>query len=344
MDLSKELPAKARRKSKVTIKDVAAMAGVSRATVSRVINGTAGVAPEKVAAVRTAIKKTNFQISVSARNLAKGKSEALAVILTEPINELLTDPTFATIFQGILDALTPTPITPILLSASTERELKKSLHLFQRGAADAIIHLSPYTDDTLLYELAATEIPVVLCGQSDFPAVKTFSVIYADDHAAAKTAGDYLLARGTRRAQAILGPENNPATTNRLAGYRESLADCLSEQIIYGDWTKSSGYFAMSALIHEGLDFDTLIAGNDRIAAGALVAAQEAGLQVPKDLKILGFDDHKIARETTPQISTVHQPFYQQGAHAVRLAEEMIDGHPARTEILQTHIIERETT
>lgn len=329
---------------KTTINDVARIAGVSSATVSRVINGTASVRPQKIQAVQKAIKTTGFQISTAAQNLARGKSNAYAVVLTEPINELLTDPTFAAIFQGVLQELSQTSVTPLLLLSSTHMEQEKTLRLFERKAADAIIHLSPYTDDLFLEELATLNLPVVLCGKPRKLAPSQFSMIYADDKIATMQAGKFLISKGSQKILAILGPENNPATIDRLDGYKAVLGSMLLPSVFYGSWATSHGYTAAKQAFRQGLTFDTVVAGNDRIAAGVLAAAQEINLNIPKDLKILGFDNHPIAIESIPQISTISSPFYEQGTQAVKLAQELTEGGSPKTQLLETTIIDRETT
>ncbi|HEY0189366.1 MAG TPA: LacI family DNA-binding transcriptional regulator [Cellulomonas sp.] len=334
-----------KRRTKVTIADVAELAGVSRATVSRVLNSTVPVAPDKARAVHEAVASTGFLASTSARQLATGRAESVAVLLTEPVDELFADPTFVVIFKGILDGLTPTPLTPALFTMATEREREKSLRRFQRGAADALIHLSPYTDDGLLPRLRDLALPVVLCGQTQRQEryEDVFSTVYSDDAVGAALAADYLIERGARRIRAVMGPAENPATTDRLRGYRQVLGDRLDPDVRFGPWDEESGRQATADLCTADPGFDTVICGNDRIARGALQALAAAGRRVPQDVRVVGFDDHPVAATTTPTITSVHQPFHEQGVRAVEVAVEMIEGAPPRTEVLAMHVVARQS-
>lgn len=334
-----------KRRPKVTIRDVAELAGVSRATVSRVLNGTVAVAPDKAEAVHEAVRVTGFLASTSARQLATGRAESLAVILTEPVDELFADPTFITVFKGILDGLTPTPVTPALFTMATGREREKSLLRFQRGVADALVHLSPYTDDGLLAELADLGLPVVLCGQTQSLDrwAEVFSTVYSDDAVGAGLAARYLVDRGIGHVRAVMGPADNPATTDRLRGYRQVLGDRLDPDVRFGPWDEESGRQIVADLCADGAGFDTLVCGNDRIARGALWALVDRGIRVPEDVRVVGFDDHPVAATASPTITSVHQPFHQQGVRAVQIAAEMVEGAPPRTEVLDMHVVARES-
>ena len=333
------------RPKKVTIRDVAAHAGVSHMTVSRVLNGAATVTAEREQAVRRAIAETGFTASASARQLATGTAEAYAVVLTEPIDELLTDPTYASVLKGITDGLASTPVVPVLFTMATSEERSKGLRLFKRGTVDAVIHISPYVDDGMLDELQAAHIPVVLCGQLDGRRYEgVFSSVYSDDVLGSTLAAEHLLERGATRIAAIMGPADNPATPDRVEGLRRVLGDRLLPQISYVDWDTPAGYSAGVELAESGVAFDAVACGNDRIAVGVLQALREHKLRVPEDVLVIGFDDHPVAAMSTPTLSTVHQHFRRQGETAVDLAAEMVAGGAPRTVLLSPEVIEREST
>lgn len=332
------------RTKKVTIRDVAAHAGVSHMTVSRVLNGAPTVTPEREQAVRRAIAETGFTASSSARQLATGTAEAYAVVLTEPVDELLTDPTYASVLKGITDGLAPTPVVPVLFTMATAQERTKGLRMFKRGSVDAVIHISPYVDDGMLDELHEASIPVVLCGQLDGRRYEgIFSSVYSDDVLGSSLAAEHLLARGATRVAAVMGPADNPATPDRVEGLRTVLSDRL-QHVAYGDWDTPAGYSAGIELAASGVAFDAVACGNDRIAVGVLQALREHRLRVPEDVLVIGFDDHPVAAMSTPRLTTVHQHFWQQGKTAVALAAEMVAGGAPRTVLLPPELIEREST
>lgn len=333
------------RPKRVTIRDVAEHAGVSHMTVSRVLNGSTTVTSERARAVREAITQTGFIASASARQLATGTAEAYAVVLTEPLDELLTDPTYASVLKGIADALASTAVVPILFTMATSEERAKGLRLFRRGTVDAVIHISPYVDDGLLDALEAAQIPVVLCGQLDgHRYAGTFASVYSDDVLGASLAAEHLLAHDATRVAAIMGPADNPATPDRLEGLRRTLGDRLLPHVSYVDWDTPAGYRAGIELATSGQSFDAVACGNDRIAVGVMQALHEQGLRVPADVKVIGFDDHPVADMATPRLTTVHQHFRRQGEVAVMLAAEMVSGGSPRTVVLTPEVIEREST
>lgn len=332
------------RSKKVTIRDVAARAGVSHMTVSRVLNGAATVTPERKQAVLRAIAETGFTASASARQLATGTAEAYAVVLTEPLDELLTDPTFASVLKGITDGMASTPVVPVLFTMATSEERSKGLRMFKRGTVDAVIHISPYVDDGMLDELKEAQIPVVLCGQLDGRRYEgVFSSVYSDDILGSSLAAEHLLARGATRVAAIMGPADNPATPDRVEGLRRVLGDHLLPHIAYVDWDTPAGYAAGVDLVTSGVAFDAVACGNDRIAVGVLQALREHQLRVPEDVLVIGFDDHPVAAMSTPTLTTVHQHFRQQGEISVSLAAEMVAGGAPRTVLLSPEVIVRES-
>ena len=328
----------------ITIRDVAAIAGVSPATVSRVINGTAGVSPQRQAKVLDAIERTGFQVSMSAQRLATGRAESIAVVLTEPVDELLADPTYASVFRGILDGLTPTPYTPLLLMASTPAEQRKTTRLLSQGVADAIIHLSPYTVDSLLQEVSLQGTPLVLCGRPEKTnGLGPHSMVYSDDVRSARAAGRYLKANGMNNVLALMGPKNNPASRDRYLGYSSALGQGLGGITYVADWSEEAGYREMARLLADGSRWDAVAAGNDRIAIGAIQALQEIGLNVPGDVRVVGFDDHAVAEDASVPLTTVRHPFREEGRVAVELALEAADGSAPRIIELPTELVVRES-
>ncbi|OIV35622.1 LacI family transcriptional regulator [Mangrovactinospora gilvigrisea] len=329
----------------VTIADVAREAGVSRATVSRAINDSDLVTAETKRTVEEAIARTGFVMNARGRALATGRAETVGVLVTEPLDELFDDPTYGRVLRGIAEGLTGSGFLPVIVQASSESERALALRSFERRSVDAVVHLTPYRGGDLLEALAGTGLPVVLCGQLvDSPYEGVFSTVYSDDVRGARLAAERLVADGRERVAAVLGPADNPATVDRRRGYAEVLGARLDEaRTVHTGWDSTGGFSATAALLETHPDIDAILAGSDRIALGALAALRAAGRRVPDDVAVIGFDDHAIAANASPPLTTIAQPLVEEGQLAARLALEMIAGAAPRTEILPMRLIPRTT-
>ncbi len=329
---------------RATILDVARTAGVSKATVSRVLNGSASVTDSTRERVERAVDEVGFSISWQARSLARGRSECVGVVVSEPFADLWTDPTFTAVLQGIYDALEPTAYVPLLIQADTENQQSKARTLISRSLLDAAIHVSPYIDHGLLAALEDAQVPTVLCGQPTGEAWSpVFASVYADDVVGGRLAAAHLRDRGRSRPVAILGPSGNPATRDRLRGYREVFESLTGDRCLEGGWDTSSGIRATRALLRSGVAFDSILCASDRMAVGVLQVLEENGLSVPGDVAVVGFDDHPLAATASVPLTTVAQPMHDEGTTAVRLAHRLVEGAPARTEILSMRLVVRDS-
>lgn len=326
-----------------TIADVARIAGVSKTTVSRVLNDSELVTGPTRDAVEAAMREAGYTASWQARTLASGRSDAIALIVTEPFDEMWSDPTFATILHGVYDALAATELMPVLLQASSPREQAKVRRLLDQRVVDGAVHLTPYVDEGLLERLAESRIPTVLCGRlPGDPYDGLFSTVYADDEVGAALAGRHIRQRGRSRPAVLLGPADNPATADRLRGYRRSLGESLADdQVLHGGWDEHSGAAMTAELLDRGTAVDALLCASDRIAAGALAVLRSRGVAVPDEVAVIGFDDHPLAERTTPTLTTVAQPMEGEGATAVDLVQRLIHSAAPRTVVLPMELIER---
>lgn len=329
----------------MTIGDVARVAGVSRATASRALNDSDLVTDATKERVREAVRTTGFIPNAQGRALATGRAHAIAVLITEPLDEMLVDPTFGVVLHGINEGLGNTAFLPMLLQASTDDERRRALRHFERRAVDAVISLSPYVGGDMLETLADGPLPVVLCSQLEgHPYEGVFSNVYADDVEGAALAARLMLARGRERVAAVLGPSENPASLDRRRGYGSVLGDRLDDSaVVFTGWDTSSGFTATQQLLEEMPDLDGILAGSDRIAIGALAALRAAGRDVAGDVSVIGFDDHKIAATSSPPLTTISQPLLEEGRIAAAMALAMIEGAPARTEVLHMRVVERQS-
>ncbi|MFD0865005.1 LacI family DNA-binding transcriptional regulator [Tessaracoccus lubricantis] len=328
---------------RATISDVARVAGVSRATASRALNDSDAVTAATKEKVRAAVRETGFVMNKMGRALAVGRSETIAVLVTEPLDEFFSDPTFLTVLRGITEGLAETSTMPVLLQAWSDAEHLRALRHIERRAVDAVISISPYVGGDMLEALREGTLPVVLCGQVEGqPYLGVFSSVYADDVAGAQLAGARMRERGRRRIAVINGPQDNPAAVDRLVGYRDSLGDAFTPELtVWTGWDEGSGFESMRALLEREPGIDGVLAASDRIAAGVLQALSVSGRSVPGDVSVIGFDDHALAASATPPLTTVRQPMNQQGRLAAELAMDMIEGKEPRTVVLDMELVER---
>ena len=331
---------------RVTIADVARAAGVAPSTVSRVLNDSPKSTQETRDRVMRAVEETGFVVSRRGRALAVGRSEAIALLFTDPLEELFTDPTYARLCHGIVSRLADGPNLPMILEAATEAERERVVEHIGRGAVDAVIVITPYEGAGLLSRLRALGVPVVLCGQLEGdPYRGVFSSVYSDDVDGAALAARALVDAGRSDVVCVMGPAENPASADRIRGYRSVLEGCAGAgrivRTVHTGWDRLGGHRAVRGLLESGTRFDAVLAGSDRIAVGAIEALREAGRDVPGDVSVVGFDDHALASRYTPGLTTVHQPLCEEGARAAELALAMIDGAPPETVVMDMRLVER---
>lgn len=326
---------------KPTIRDVAAVAGVSRGTVSRVINGGHWVSPDALEAVEAAIRETGYTANHAARSLATGRTNSLAFLLTEPQHLLFADPTFSLLLRGAAEALAQRSMTLVLLVAGTPAERANVDHYVRAGHVDGVLLISSHESDPLLASLLAAGTPTVCCGlplghQGDVSAVSV------DEENSARTMVRYLREQGHQRIAMIAGPHDTPGGRYRLAGYRDELGESFDPDLVEeGDYGTESGAAAMTALLARGKDIDAVFAASDLMAAGAIAVLRKAGLRVPDDIAVAGFDDSGLAATHDPPLTTMRQPWDRLSEEMVALLLEVIDGAPVRAVTLPTTLVVR---
>ncbi|MCF2622340.1 LacI family DNA-binding transcriptional regulator [Collinsella tanakaei] len=328
-----------------TLADVAAAAGVSRSTASRALNDSPRISEATKQRIRDIAHQINFVPNARGRALAVGRSETIAVLVTEPLSELFSDPTYGAFLSGITEQLSESEYLPVLLQASTPHERERVVRHFERRSFDAVIDISPYRGSELLDVLRDLEVPTVLCGQLEgHPYRDVFSTVYSDDVEGAALAARAMVNRGRTNCVAILGPKDNPAVIDRVRGYTRVLGEALPEDLIlYTGWSASDGFLAMRHLLERGVRPDGVLAGSDRIASGVIEALRDYDLLVPRDVSVIGFDDHPIATKVTPRLTTIRQPLHLEGSMAADMALELIDGAEPTTTVLHMELIERES-
>ncbi|MFC7529778.1 LacI family DNA-binding transcriptional regulator [Actinoplanes sp. GCM10030250] len=332
-----------------TMDDVAAAAGVSRATVSRVMNGAATVAPEIRDAVRRAIAETGYVPNVAARSLVTRRSNSVALVISEPdrpddhsfLNRIFTDPYFGRVTAGATGALRPYDIHLVVVPTDSADHHQVVRYLGQ-GHVDGVLLISSNEHDPLPGQVHALGIPAVLSARPPGPLPVSF--VDVDQRLGARLAAGHLLARGCRRPATIAGPQDIPAGAERLEGFVSVLGDREVPAVI-GDFTRAGGEAAAHRLLDEHPDIDGLFVASDLMAEGALRAVQDRGRRVPDDIAVVGFDDSSAALECRPLLTTVRQPVEEMAAEMAELLIAQIDtpGRLPRSVIFQPTLVVRDS-
>jgi DNA-binding LacI/PurR family transcriptional regulator len=330
-------------KRRPTIRDVAAVAGVSRGTVSRVINGGHWVSPDARVAVEAAIKSTGYRANEHARSLVTGRSNSIAFLLTEPQHLLFEDPNFSLFLRNATQAAAEREMPMVLLVAGTDQERRRVARYLEAGHVDGVLLISSHRGNPMIDELLRHRIPTVACGVP-LGYESRVGYVAADDRSGGRAMTQHLWDSGRRRIATITGPMDTPGGVLRLEGYREVLADAYDpELVVHGDYSRESGRLGMAQLLERRPDVDAVFVHSDLMAAGALVALQAAGSTVPDDVAVGGFDDSGVAAQLHPSLTTMRQPFERISAEMVRLLLEVIDGQEPAAVTLPTSLVVRES-
>ena len=322
--------------------DVAAVAGVSRGTVSRVLNGGHNVSKPALDAVNRAIRKTGYVVNQHARSLRTQRSQSVAFILTEPQERLFEDPNFNVLLHGCTQALARHDITLLLTIAGSQEDRKRVGRYLTAGHVDGALLVSTHMGSRLIDDLRGRGVPVVACGRP-LGHERDLAYVAADDRDGARQMVQYLLSKGRRTIGMITGPLDTPGGVDRLAGYRDVLGPVPDRLVVTGDYVRDRGEAAMERLLSQAPDLDAVFVASDLMAAGALTALRRAGRRVPDDVAIGGFDDSSMATAVSPALTTIRQPLTRISAEMVRLLLALIAGDPPATVILPTELVVRDS-
>ncbi|WP_199424950.1 LacI family DNA-binding transcriptional regulator [Actinotalea solisilvae] len=313
------------RRGAPTIRQVAAAAGVSRATASRVINGGHLVSPTARAAVEAAIAELGFVPNPIARSLATRRTGSVALVVPEPNSRLLTDPFFSGIINGLSLVLEEADLQMVLLIARQGATDRAARYLLQ-GHVDGAVVASHHRDDALNRELVESGLPCVFIGRP--LNVPTTSYVGVQDVEGSRMATQHLVRAGHRRIGTVAGPADMTAGVDRLEGWRSAMADAglADDAVELGDFTFLGGSLAMERLLDAHPDVDAVFVASDLMASGAIAEITRRGLRVPDDVAVFGFDDIGVAETTTPPLSTVAQPLGEMVARAGRMLVGMLAG------------------
>ncbi|MDP4504836.1 LacI family DNA-binding transcriptional regulator [Nonomuraea turcica] len=326
-----------------TLEAVAARAGVSRATASRVVNGQTTVAPDIRDAVLRAIDELGYVPNSAARSLVTQRTDSIALVISEPGTRVFSDdPWFSMAIRSASVELEEANKQVVLMLASNARSHARVERYIAGGHVDGVMLISMHGADPLPSALSRLRVPVVSYGR---PAVPV-NIPYVDnDNLGGAEAGvRHLVEQGRRRIATIAGPQDMIAGQDRLAGYRNVLRDSdLRSIVAVGDFTRESGAVAMRQLLGDDPSLDAVFAANDLMAVGALQSLRQAGRRVPDDVAVVGFDDIEAAKYTEPPLTTLRHPVIEQAAAMVRLLLGLFEDGPADPVILPTELVIRES-
>ncbi|OEJ41907.1 LacI family transcriptional regulator [Streptomyces agglomeratus] len=329
-----------------TLEAVAARAGVSRATASRVVNGGAGVRQPLADKVREAVEALGYVPNHAARSLVTRQSGAVAVIIAEPEFRIFSDPFFEQQVRGISRELTANDSQLVLLWVEGTGDYDRIARYLGGGHVDGALAFSLHADDGLPALIGRAKVPTVFGGR---PGSGAAAVPYVDcdNRGGARSAVRHLVGLGRRRVAHIAGPRDQTSATDRADGYRDVLFDADPALTAQGDFTVDSGARAMAELLDRRPDLDAVFAANDLMAAGALRVLRERGRRVPQDVAVVGFDDVAgVAEATDPALTTVRQDIEGMGRLMVRLLMRVLgdgggEGAAPASVVMPTELVRR---
>jgi DNA-binding LacI/PurR family transcriptional regulator len=330
---------------KATLEVVAREAGVSRATVSRVVNGGQRVDPRTLRNVERAIERLGYSPNRAARSLVTRRSDSIGLVIPEPTARLFGDPFFPRLVRGISETLSARDLQLVLLAPQSRADENRLRSYLTSGHVDGALLVSLHADDPLPGYLVSANIPVVVGGRP--PDGLSISYVDMDNVNGARAAVQHLIAIGRRHIATVAGPRDMAAATDRLRGYREALSaagikhDARLE--VGADFDQDLAHQRVAQLLAQHPEIDAIFAASDPMALGVLQALRAAGRTVPDDVAVVGFDDSAVAQAAEPPLSSVRQPIEEMGREMTRLLIDSLapKGRVARRLILATELVVR---
>ncbi len=331
-----------RQPARATVHDVAAAAGVSRGTVSRVLNG-GYVSPTARAAIEAAIQSVGYVPNTAARNLVRQRSQAVAFLAHEPHSLFLEDPNIGSVMLGANEALSMADYQMVCLVIDSDRDTERVSRYLAGGFVDGAIIVSARSHDPITRAVTRLGLPTTFVGHP--PDLGSMPWVGIDNVAAAREITARLVATGRHRIGMIAAALDRDSGTDRFEGFRQALGDRFDPHLVaevplyeYG-----GGLAGMEELLRRDPEIDGVFAASDAVAAGAVEALRAAGRGIPEDVGIVGFDDSTWARRSRPALSTVHQPAARLGRRAAEVVLAQLRGEDVEREgiLLDTPIVWR---
>ena len=329
-----------------TLAEVARVAGVSRATASRAVNGGARVSPAAMAAVQAAVQQVGYRPNRAARSLVTRRTDSIAVVIPESDQMLFTDPFFAAVLHGVTAALASTEMQIVLLLGEERGASGRLLSYLAGSHCDGAVVVSHHREDGVAQLLAASATPSVFIGRPWEPEATPVSYVDVDNYDGGRLAAAHLLERGVRRPGTIAGPADMGGPADRLAGWRDALAAAGVEPgpVLHTDFSRDSAVQAAEQLLDRAPDVDGIFVASDLMAAATLRVLRDHGRRVPEDVRVVGFDDLDLARTAEPPLTSLVNPAGAMGRAAVAMLLEDLASPGAqvpRSRILPTELVVR---
>ncbi|OIQ92700.1 ribose operon repressor [mine drainage metagenome] len=305
--------------------DVANQAGVSRGTVSRVLNG-GYVSVDARDAIESAIAEVGYVPNTAARNLVMQQSRAVGFIVHEPHALFLEDPNIGSIMLGANEVLSQSDYQLVCLIIDSERDTTRVARYLSGGFMDGAIIVSARAHDPITRVVSQLALPTTFVGHP--PDLRRLPFVGIDNISSAKAITERLMATGRQRIAMIAAALDRDSGADRLAGFRAALGEKFDPNLVAEVplYEYSAGIVGMRALLERDPGIDGVFAASDAVAAGALEALREAGRSVPTDVGVVGFDDSSWALRCHPPLSTVHQPASGLGERAAELVLSQLQG------------------
>lgn len=328
----------------LTLEDIARLSGVSRSTVSRVINDDLKVKDDTRQKVQRVLNSYNFQPNLAARGLASGRTNVIGVVIPAGVSTIFTDPYFPQLLQGISAVCNTREYSVMLWLAEPEYERRMVTRILHNGLVDGVVVASIPMNDPIVNSLVESKMPFVLIGRHPTMDVNSLDV---DNVQSGRKATLHLVRLGYKRIATITGPQKQVAGYDRYQGYLKALQDSnypiRPELIMEGDFSEESGYSSMQRLLK--FKPDAVFVASDSMAYGAVRAIREAGLRVPEDVAVVGFDDFPNSARMIPPLTTIRQPVMQMGSRAVDMLINLIQSGTKATQkvVLDTELVVRDS-
>ena len=331
--------------TRATINDVARVAGVSRGTVSRVLNSEAYVSDSAKKAVEAAIEQVGYVRNTAARNLVTRQSHAIGLIVHEPHSLFLEDPNIGSILLGTNSVLSDADYQLVSLVIDSDRDSHRVAEYLTGGFVDGVIIVSARAHDPIARVVSQIGIPAAFVGHP--VDIEGIPYVGIDNFSAAKAITSRLRDTGRKTIGMIAAGLDRDSGQDRVAGFAAALGDDYDENLVVKLplYAHATGLEGMRELLRRAPNVDGVFAASDAIAAGVLDVLREAGKSVPGDVGVVGFDDSAWATRSQPPLSTVHQPAGALGRQAAESVLAQIRGEAVDTAgtFLDTHIVWRDS-